>query len=99
MRISVVAQAIVGLDWIELVVRGLVLVLCSPSSTVGIRRQDSYWATVFYLCMCLWCYYTFRGSTFYFAYHILYRFLPLLIRRHRPTRRAARHSRSEACGV
>ena len=43
------------------------------------RHQDGYWATMFYLCMCLWCYYTFRGSTLYFGYYILYRFVPLLL--------------------
>jgi hypothetical protein len=78
--LGVVAQAIVGLDWIELVLRGLVLgVLFAVIHRWYLRRHDDYWATLFYLCLCLWCYYTFRASTFYFTYYIVYRFVPLLI--------------------
>jgi len=44
-----------------------------------VRNHHGYWPTVFYLCMCLWCYYTFRGSTFAFLYNIVYRFVPLLV--------------------
>ena len=78
--LGVVAQAIIGLDHVELVVRGLILgVLLALLHRWYVRHQEGYWATVFYLCMCLWCYYTFRGSTFVVVYFILYRFIPLLI--------------------
>jgi hypothetical protein len=99
--LSVISQSIVGLEWVELLLRGLVLgVVFAVVHRWYARRQGGYWATVFYLCMCLWCYYTFRGSTFYFAYHILYRFVPLLIAvgiARLLVRRAMRVA--EACGV
>jgi hypothetical protein len=65
-----------------------------------VRRQDGYWATMFYLCMCLWCYYTFRGSTFFFMYNIVYRFVPLVVAvtiAQLVVKRALRAA--EACGV
>jgi hypothetical protein len=78
--LSVIAQGIIGFDWLELILRGLVLgVLFALIHRWYAARQDGYWATMFYLFMCLWCYYTFRGSTFFFAYYVVYRFVPLLI--------------------
>ena len=74
---GVVAQAIIGGDWVELVTRGIVLGLCFA----GIhrwcsRRADNLWVVVFYLYLCLWCYYTIRATTFYMTYFVLYRFVP-----------------------
>ena len=78
--IGVMSQAVVGLDWIELVVRGLLLgVLFALIHRWYARRQNSYWATMFYLCLCLWCHYTFRNSTFFIAYYVFYWFVPFLI--------------------
>ncbi len=78
--LGVISNAVIGLDWIELLLRGLGLgVLFAVIHRWYANHQDGYWATVFYLCMCLWCYYTYRGSTLYFGYYIVYRFLPLLI--------------------
>jgi hypothetical protein len=78
--LGVVSNAVIGLDWVELLLRGLGLgVLFAAIHRWYARRQDGYWATMFYLCMCLWCYYTYRGSTFFFAYYIVYRFIPLLV--------------------
>jgi hypothetical protein len=77
---GVIAHGIVGLDWIEFLVRGLVLgVLFAVIHRWYAARQDGYWTTLFYLCMCIWGYYTFRGSSFYFLYNLLYRFLPMLV--------------------
>jgi hypothetical protein len=99
--LSVISQAVIGFDRIELVVRGLVLgLLFALIHRWYARRQDGYWPTVFYLCLCIWCYYTFRGSTFYFAYYVLYRFLPLVIGvriMQLVVRRALRAA--DACGV
>ncbi len=77
---GVVAQAIIGGDWVELVLRGVALGLCFA----GIhrwcsRRAHSLWVVVFYLYLCLWCYYTVRASTFFMTYFVVYRFLPTLI--------------------
>lgn len=78
--LGVIANAVIGLDWVELLLRGLGLgMLFAAIHRWYARRQDGYWATMFYLCMCLWCYYTYRGSTLYFGYYILYRFIPLLV--------------------
>ena len=78
--LGVISYAVIGFDWVELLVRGLVLgVLFAVIHRWYVRRQDGYWATLFYLCMCLWCYYTFRGSTLHFGYYILYRFIPLMV--------------------
>ena len=78
--LGVISSAVIGLDWVELLIRGLGLgVLFAVIHRWYARRQDGYWATMFYLCMCLWCYYTYRGSTLFFAYYIVYRFIPLLV--------------------
>jgi hypothetical protein len=78
--IGVLSQAIIGFDWIELVARGLVLgVVFAALHRWYVRRQDGYWATLFYLCMCLWSHYSFRNSTFFVAYYVLYWFVPFLI--------------------
>ena len=78
--LGVTAQAIIGLGHVELIVRGLVLALVLALIHAWyVRNHHGYWPTVFYLCMCLWCYYTFRGSTFAFLYNIVYRFVPLLV--------------------
>jgi hypothetical protein len=77
---GVISHAVIGFDWIELLLRGLGLgVLFAVIHRWYVRHQDGYWATIFYLFMCLWCYYTFRASTLSFGYYIVYRFLPLLL--------------------
>jgi hypothetical protein len=77
---GVMSQAVVGSDWIELLLRGLVLgALFAGLHAVYLRRSHSFWWTIFYLYLCLWSYYTMRASTFYFVYFVLYRFLPTLI--------------------
>jgi hypothetical protein len=78
--LGVISQSVIGLDWIELVVRGLFLgTLFALIHRWYARRQDGYWTTMFYLCLCIWAYYTFRGSTLFIAYYVLYQFLPLLV--------------------
>lgn len=78
--IGVISQAVIGLDWIELVFRGLALgVLVAIVHRWYVRRQEGYWATMLYLCLCLWCHYTFRSSTFFIVYYVLYRFVPFAL--------------------
>jgi hypothetical protein len=77
---GVVAQAIIGGDWVELVARGTALGLCFA----GIhrwcsRRAHSLWIVVFYVYLCLWCYYTVRATTFVMTYFVVYRFFPAMI--------------------
>ena len=78
--LGVISHAIVGLDWIELLLRGIGLgLLFAMFHRWYARHQSGYWATMLYLYLCLWSYYTFRGSAFYFAYYVVYRFLPMLV--------------------
>jgi len=99
--LGVIAQAVVGLEWLELFIRGVVLgLLLAMIHRWYAARQDGYWATLLYLCLCLWCYYTFRGSTFFIAYYVVYRFVPLIVAVtvvEWLVRRAARAA--AACGV
>ncbi len=37
-------------------------------------RARGFWATMLYLYLCLWSYYTIRASSFYFVYVLVYRF-------------------------
>src|SRR5262249_7449970 len=64
----------------ELAVRALLLgAIFGVLHRWYVNHQSGYWATLFYLCLCLWSYYTFRASWFYFVYSIAYRFVPMLI--------------------
>lgn len=76
---GVTAQAVIGYGWIELVARGAVLgALFALIHRWYVRRARSFWASLLYLYICVWSYYTFRASSFYFLYFILYRFLPTM---------------------
>ena len=77
---GVMSQAVVGRDWIELALRGLLLGgLFAALHAVYLRHSHSFWWTIFYLYLCLWSYYTMRASTFYFVYFVVYRFIPTFI--------------------
>jgi hypothetical protein len=77
---GVIAQSVVGLDWIEVAVRGAVLALLFAwLHRFYVRHSDSFWITVFYLFVCVWSYYTFRATTFVLIYMILYQFVTVLI--------------------
>ena len=77
---GVTAQSVIGYDWIDLVARGALLgALFAVLHRLYVANATSFWASVLYLYVCLWSYYTFRASTFYFLYVILYRFLPTMI--------------------
>ena len=77
---GVMSQAAVGLDWIELVMRGAVLAaVLALLHRWYVRRSAYFWPTLFYLFVGVWAYYTFRASTFYFVYFVIYHFLPVLI--------------------
>jgi hypothetical protein len=77
---GVIAQSIIGGDWVELVARGTVLGLCFAGiHRWSSRRASSLWVLVFYVYLCLWCYYTIRATTFFIAYFALYRFLPAMV--------------------
>ena len=42
-------------------------------------RQTGLWATVFYLYLCVWAYYTVRATTFHVASLVVWRLLPSIL--------------------
>jgi hypothetical protein len=77
---GVMSQAAVGLDWIELVLRGVALAVClALLHRWYVRRATRFWPTLLYLFVSIWAYYSFRASTFYFLYFVIYHFVPVLL--------------------
>lgn len=77
---GVIGQAAIGYDWIELLVRGVLLgVLFAAIHRAYVRHARSFWWSILYLYVCLWSYYTIRASTFYFVYVVAYHFVPAMI--------------------
>ncbi len=77
---GVMSQAAIGLDWIELVLRGVLLaVALALLQRWYVRHGTSFWATLFTLFVSIWAYYTFRASTFYFVYFVIYHFFPAIL--------------------
>lgn len=76
---GVMAQAAIGHGAIELFGRGALLgILFALAHRAYVRRARSFWVSMLYLYLCLWSYYTFRASSFYFVYVFVYRFLPTM---------------------
>jgi len=74
---GVVSQALIGWDWIELALRGIVLgAACALLQRWYVRYARSWWVTLSYVFLCLWIYYTFRDTTLAPVYFIVYRLLP-----------------------
>jgi hypothetical protein len=77
---GVMAQAAVGYGSFELIVRGTLLgVFLGLFHRLYVHHAHSFWATLLYVYICVWSYYTFRAATFYFVYVVLYRFVPTMI--------------------
>jgi hypothetical protein len=61
---GVITQSIVGLDWLELALRGGLLgYVLARFHRWYIRRQSDFFATIFYMYLCLNIYNTFRNTT------------------------------------
>jgi len=74
---GVVSQAVIGLDWVELALRGTLLGwLFARIHRWYMRHNSGFWPTLFYLFLCVWSYYTFRSTTFHFISFIVHRFAP-----------------------
>lgn len=77
---GVVSQAIIGFGWWELAFRGALLgLIFALLHRTYAKHATSFWMTVFYLFLCIFSYYTFRASTFYILYFVVYRFVPVLV--------------------
>ncbi|MBK9130717.1 MAG: hypothetical protein IPM20_03610 [Gammaproteobacteria bacterium] len=77
---GVVSQSIIGLDWIEILVRGILLgTVCGLLHRYFVKNQESFMTVLLYLWLCLTIYYTFRATTFYATVWYLYEFIPIYI--------------------
>lgn len=77
---GVMAQAALGLGWIELALRGAILAAAlALLQRWYVRHALYFWPTLFSLFVSIWAYYTMRATTFYFEYFILYHFVPVLL--------------------
>jgi hypothetical protein len=77
---GVMSQAVLGLDWLELVLRGAVLaVFLAMVQRWYVRHALHFWPTLFFLFVSIWTYTTFRASTFYFLYFVIYHFVPVAL--------------------
>jgi len=75
-----VSQAVLGLSWVELVLRGAILAcVFGKVHRWYVRRAAGFQATLFYLWMTVWSYYTIRASTFYFVTLLVYGYIPTLV--------------------
>lgn len=62
---GVVTQSIIGLDWLELLMRGVVLgYILARLHKWYLNNQTNFYAVLVYMYLCLKTYYTFRDTTF-----------------------------------
>lgn len=77
---GVISQSIVGLDWIELALRGGVLGFVLAKVHVWyLRRQDLFLANIFYVYLCTMAYYTFRDTTGSLLSFVIWGIIPFYI--------------------
>jgi hypothetical protein len=77
---GIVAQCLIGGDWIELTVRGVLLGLFFAAAHRAWRRYSgSFWATIAYLFILTWAYYAFRASSFDILYRLVYYLVPTIL--------------------
>jgi hypothetical protein len=77
---GVVSEAIVGLGWLGLVLRGAALGLIMGRVQWHLATgPQRLWRWVFYVWLCVMCYRMFRGTTLALLTPISYQFLPVLV--------------------
>jgi hypothetical protein len=77
---GVMAQAVIGGGWPELVLRGAILgYLFAAIHRWYVRHAGNFWVTFFYLWMCLFSYYTYRVSSFYLLSKITYQVITVML--------------------
>ncbi len=77
---GVMSQAVLGLDWIELVIRGVALGLAfALFHRWFVRRAFQFWPTLLYMFVGIWTYYTFRATSFWFVHYVVYQYIPVLM--------------------
>ena len=74
---GVITQSIVGLDWIELIIRGSVLGFAlAKIYDWYTRRNENFLANIVYIYLCIRVYYTFRDTTGALLTFIVWEVLP-----------------------
>ena len=77
---GVMAQAVLGFDWIELAARGALLgLLFALLHRWYVRRARRFWPTLLYLFVGIWSYYTIRATTFYLLHFVVYQFVSIMV--------------------
>lgn len=77
---GVIAQSIVGLDWLELILRGAILgYILARLYRWYQKHQAGFLETLFYLYLCLKVYYTFRDTTFSLLANLVWEIVPFYI--------------------
>jgi hypothetical protein len=74
---GVITQSLVGLDWIELILRGLLLgFILAKIYEWYARRKEDFLANIVYVYLCIRVYYTFRETTGALLTIIVWEILP-----------------------
>lgn len=74
---GVMAQAVLGFGWIELIARGAALGLFYGAlHRWYVKRAARLWPTLFYVFVSIWSFYSFRATTFWFVHFVVYQFVP-----------------------
>ncbi len=77
---GIVAQSVLGYDWVELATRGFLLALFYAAAHRAWRRYSaSFWATMGYMFILTWAYYAFRASSFEILYRLVYYLAPAVL--------------------
>jgi len=77
---GVITQSIVGLDWIELPLRGALLgYILARFHRWYLRHQSGFLETLLYIFFCIKVYYTFRNTTFSFLANLVWEIIPFYI--------------------
>lgn len=77
---GVISQSIVGLDWVELIIRGALLgYILSWFHRWYINHQKGFIETLIYVFICLKVYYTFRDTTFSLLSNVVWELIPFYI--------------------
>jgi hypothetical protein len=77
---GVITQAIIGLDWWELVLRGAVLgYILAQLHRWYIKHQNGFLETLVYVFFCLKIYYTFRDTTFSLLANLVWELIPFYL--------------------
>lgn len=77
---GVVAQGVLGLGWIELVLRGAAVgVGFAVVHRYLCRQSHRFWVVVFYVWLTMWAYQSFRNQSFILIGYIVQQFVPLVL--------------------